>query len=90
MRACADQRAATLAAVGFIRGYCAPNTFRRSGNVFLKSSGWVGDVLTTVSRDPTGEKEDNVTLRRIDEAGQLIQTTSQGGVSFERIFERKK
>ena len=60
-----------------------------SGNVFLKASHWEGNTLTTVARDTAGKKADNVTMRRIDDAGRLIQTTTQGGVSFERVYERK-
>ena len=61
-----------------------------SGAPFYKRSYWEGDTLHTVARDPKGKKDDFVTLRRLDEAGQLIQTNKHGGVQFERIFARKE
>ena len=60
-----------------------------SGAPFAKRSWWEGGTLHTAARDVAGKKPDFVTTRRIDDGGQLVQTTTHGPVSFERVFVRR-
>ena len=66
-----------------------PDTDPVSGQLFLKRTHVEGATLHTVARDAAGKKADFVTTRYIDEGGRLIQTTSHGPASFERVFVRK-
>mmetsp|Transcript_13435 Transcript_13435/g.34431 ORF Transcript_13435/g.34431 Transcript_13435/m.34431 type:complete len:488 (+) Transcript_13435:79-1542(+) len=61
-----------------------------SGNEFVKMSAWDGPMLRTVAKDKAGKTADTTTTRVIRESdGALIQTNSNAGFSFERVFTRK-
>ena len=72
---------------------CAPlalaSVGRVTGDPFTKRSWWEAQTLKTVARDNKGKKDDFITLRRINDADQLIQTNIHGKVQFERVFVRK-
>lgn len=59
------------------------------GKVFLERSWWEGDTFTSCAVDPSGKKADTVTTRRVNESGNLIQRTENGGFYYERTYERR-
>ena len=60
-----------------------------AGNEFIKTSWWEGSTLVTVARDKAGTTADTITRRSIRrDDGALVQTNTNAGISFERVFHR--
>ena len=60
-----------------------------AGNEFIKTSRWEGSTLVTVARDMAGTTADTITRRSIRrDDGALVQTNTNAGISFERVFNR--
>ena len=60
------------------------------GKTFYKRTWWEGSVLTQSATYPNGKTAETLTTRQIDADGHLVQRTTNSGVTFERIFQRKQ
>jgi len=61
------------------------------GNDFIKTSWWEGSTLVTVARarDKARRTADTITRRSIRrDDGALVQTATNAGISYERVFHR--